>query len=149
MELVTNLGVGIALALGFYMAFSIGANDVANAMGTSVGSRVLTLRQAIIIAAIFEFLGAFIAGADVTSTIQGGILDPDVANAAPQLVKYGMLAALASAGTWDSRASRGSGSGSTWRLSSSTHGRPRPERRSSGCAASFWPTQSWNGITSS
>ena len=60
----------IAAVFGFFMAFGIGANDVANSMGTSVGSRALTIKQAIIVAAVFEFLGAFLAGGEVTSTIR-------------------------------------------------------------------------------
>jgi len=101
-ELIT----GLALALGFYMAFSIGANDVANAMGTSVGSGAMTVRQAILIAAVFEFLGAFLVGDHVTKTIRGGILDPTIAAAAPDIVVYGMLAALTAAATWLIIASR-------------------------------------------
>ena len=53
-----------AAMLGFFTAYGVGANDVANAMGTSVGSKVLTISQAVLIAAIFEFLGAFFAGGD-------------------------------------------------------------------------------------
>ncbi len=101
-----ELVVGLAMALGLYMAFAIGANDVANAMGTSVGSRALTVRQAILVAAVFEFLGAFLVGGHVTKTIRGGILDPVAMAGAPEVVIYGMLAALTAAGTWLLVASR-------------------------------------------
>ncbi len=96
----------LAVILGLYMAFSIGANDVANAMGTSVGSRALTIKQAILIAGVLEFLGAFLVGGQVTKTVRGGILDPQISAAAPDLIVYGMLAALTAAGTWLVVASR-------------------------------------------
>lgn len=81
------------------MAWNIGANDVANAMGTSVGSGALTLKQAVIIAAILEFCGAFFFGSHVTETIQKGIVDASVFRD-PLIVVYGMLAALIAAGAW-------------------------------------------------
>lgn len=96
----------LAVALGLYMAFSIGANDVANAMGTSVGSKAITIKQAILIAGVLEFLGAFLVGGQVTKTVRGGILDPQISAAAPELIVYGMLAALMAAGTWLVVASR-------------------------------------------
>ncbi len=82
------------------MAWGIGANDVANAMATSVGSKALTLKQAVIIAAIFEFAGAFLAGGQVTSTIRKGIIDASLLSNSPELLVYGMLAALLAAGLW-------------------------------------------------
>ena len=107
--------LGLAVLFGLYMAWGIGANDVANAMATSVGSRAITIKQAIIIAAIFEFLGAFLAGGEVTATIRKGIIDSDVINDANVLV-YGMLSALLAAAVWLTIASRfGSGS-RLWRL---------------------------------
>jgi PiT family inorganic phosphate transporter len=98
-----GLVFAIACCCGFFMAWGIGANDVANAMGTSVGSKALTLKYAIILAAIFEFAGAFLAGGEVTSTVRKGILDMDaMANIpeAPAYMIYGMLAALTAAGVW-------------------------------------------------
>ena len=97
--------LGLAVLFGLYMAWGIGANDVANAMATSVGSRAITIKQAIIIAAIFEFLGAFLAGGEVTATIRKGIIDSDVINDANVLV-YGMLSALLAAAVWLTIASR-------------------------------------------
>ena len=90
----------MAAALGLFMAWGIGANDVANAMATSIGSRVLTMRQAVLVAAIFEFLGAVLAGGEVTSTVRKGMIDTELLVGDPQLLIAGMLAALAAAGTW-------------------------------------------------
>lgn len=90
----------LAGALGLFMAWGIGANDVANAMGTSVGSGVLTIKQAVIIAAIFEFSGAFLAGGEVTSTIRKGIIDSSAVVGTPELLIFGMLSSLLAAGLW-------------------------------------------------
>lgn len=98
--------VVLAALFGVFMAWGIGANDVANAMATSVGSKALTIRQAILVAAVFEFLGAVLAGGEVTSTIRKGIVDTDLLAGSPELLIYGMLASLLSAGTWLLIASR-------------------------------------------
>jgi len=90
----------LAGALGLFMAWGIGANDVANAMSTSIGSKVLTIRQAVLIAGIFEFAGAFLAGGQVTSTIRKGIIDSGTVAASPELLVFGMLASLVAAGVW-------------------------------------------------
>ena len=90
----------LAALFGIFMAWGIGANDVANAMATSVGSKALTIKQAILVAAVFEFLGAVLAGGAVTSTIRKGIVDADTLSGTPELLVYGMLAALLAAGTW-------------------------------------------------
>jgi PiT family inorganic phosphate transporter len=90
----------LACIFGFFMAWGVGANDVANAMGTSVGSKALTVRQAILIAMVFEFVGAFLAGGEVTSTIRNGIIDPTLLTDDPELLVYGMLSALLAAGSW-------------------------------------------------
>ena len=87
----------VAAFLALYMAWAIGANDVANAMGTSVGSGALTVWGAILVAGVFEFCGAFFAGGHVTDTVRKGILDLGMLSR-DQLI-YGMLASLASAGT--------------------------------------------------
>jgi PiT family inorganic phosphate transporter len=89
--------IWLAGGLALYMAWAIGANDVANAMGTSVGSGALTIRGAIVVAALFEFSGAFLAGGHVTDTVRKGMLDMEMVSADSLL--YGMLAALASAAT--------------------------------------------------
>ena len=92
--------VALAALFGIFMAWGIGANDVANAMATSVGSKALTIKQAILVAAVFEFLGAVLAGGEVTSTIRKGIVDADLLVGQPELLIYGMLAALLAAATW-------------------------------------------------
>jgi len=96
----------LAAMFGIFMAWGIGANDVANAMATSVGSKALTIKQAILVAAIFEFLGAVLAGGEVTDTVRKGIVDTDLLAGSPELLVYGMLAALLAAGTWLFIASR-------------------------------------------
>ena len=98
--------IALAAIFGIFMAWGIGANDVANAMATSVGSRALTIKQAILVAAVFEFLGAVLAGGEVTSTIRKGIVDASLLGPTPELLVYGMLAALLAAGTWLLIASR-------------------------------------------
>ncbi|MEH6811560.1 MAG: inorganic phosphate transporter [Motiliproteus sp.] len=90
----------LACVFGFFMAWGVGANDVANAMGTSVGSKALTIKQAIMIAVIFEFAGAYLAGGAVTKTIRKGIVDPSIMGQNPELLVFGMIAALLAAGIW-------------------------------------------------
>jgi len=103
MDILATYGemlVIFAGTVGFLMAWGIGANDVANAMGTSVGSKALTIKQAIIIAMIFEFAGAYLAGGEVTSTIRKGIIDASFYIDSPELLVFGMTAALLAAGLW-------------------------------------------------
>ncbi|MDP6167033.1 MAG: anion permease, partial [Gammaproteobacteria bacterium] len=90
----------LAIIFGVFMAWGVGANDVANAMGTSVGSGAITLKQAIVIAMIFEFLGAYLAGGEVTATIRKGIIDPLTLQGTPEYLVFGMLSALLAAGIW-------------------------------------------------
>ena len=101
----TTILLALAILFGLYMAWGIGANDVANAMATSVGSKAITIKQAIVIAAIFEFLGAFLAGGEVTATIRKGILDAEAIGDA-NILLYGMLSALLAAAVWLTVASR-------------------------------------------
>ena len=98
--------ITLAALFGIFMAWGIGANDVANAMATSVGSKALTIKQAIVVAAVFEFLGAVLAGGEVTGTIRKGIVDAELLAGTPELLVYGMLASLLAAGTWLLVASR-------------------------------------------
>ena len=109
MEIIAVHGtvfIALAIIFGLYMCWGIGANDVANAMGTSVGSGAITVRQAIIIAAIFEFTGAFLAGGHVTKTIRKGIIDPASIVNEPHILVFGMLSALLAAAIWLMVASR-------------------------------------------
>ncbi|MFQ6112889.1 MAG: inorganic phosphate transporter [bacterium] len=92
--------ISLALIFGFYMAWSIGANDVANAMGTSVGSGALTLKRAVILAAILEFSGALFVGSHVSETVRKGIVDPEIFATDPLIFVYGMLSALLAAAAW-------------------------------------------------
>jgi len=99
--------LAIALAAGFYMAWTIGANDVANAMGTSVGSGALTLVGAIVLAAVFEFGGAVLVGASVTETISKGIVEVGLfeptgplGEDGPLLLALGMICALLASAVW-------------------------------------------------
>lgn len=96
----TTVYIILAALLGIFMALGIGANDVANAMGTSVGSGALTVRQAIVIAGVFEFVGAVVAGGQVTDTVRKGIIDANLLAGAPELLVCGMLASLLAAGIW-------------------------------------------------
>lgn len=101
MSLIADYGLVLLLLaclFGFFMAWGVGANDVANAMGTSVGSRALTIKQAILIAMVFEFAGAYLAGGEVTETIKSGIVDASMIT--PDLMVLGMMSALLAAGTW-------------------------------------------------
>ena len=103
MEILLNSGTTLVLMagiVGLFMAWGIGANDVANAMGTSVGSKALTIKQAIIIAMVFEFAGAYLAGGEVTSTIRKGIIDASFFVDTPELLVFGMISALFAAATW-------------------------------------------------
>ena len=103
MEIILEHGTFLLITgcvFGFFMAWGIGANDVANAMGTSVGARALTLFQAILVACVFEFAGAYLAGGEVTSTIRKDIIDPNILSGSPDLLVYGMLSSLLAAGLW-------------------------------------------------
>jgi len=90
----------IVLSVGFYMAWNIGANDVSNAMGTSVGSGALTLKKAVIVAAIFEFSGAYFLGGNVSQTMQTGLIDVSLFANDPNTLIYGMCGALLGTGIW-------------------------------------------------
>ncbi|MBW1636658.1 MAG: inorganic phosphate transporter [Deltaproteobacteria bacterium] len=103
MDIIASYGTAMiimAVIFGLYMTWGIGANDLANAMGTSVGAGAVSVKQAIIIAIIFEFLGALLAGGHVTKTIRKGIIDPTSIINSPEILVYGMLASLLAAAVW-------------------------------------------------
>ena len=103
MEIIHQYGaifLIIAIVFGLFMTWGIGANDVANALGTSVGSGAVNIKTAIAVAAVFEFLGALLAGQHVTRTIRKGIIDPSSIESNPEILVYGMLAALLAAAIW-------------------------------------------------
>lgn len=95
-----SLVLGFATLLGLYMAANIGANDLANAMGTSVGSGALTMRQAVLAAMVFDLAGAVLAGGHVTNTIRQGMINPSLLAGSPEKLLLGMFAALLAAGIW-------------------------------------------------
>jgi PiT family inorganic phosphate transporter len=95
-----NIFLAIAALFGAYMAINIGANDVANNVGPAVGAKALTMGGAIIIAAIFEASGAFIAGGDVVKTIKDGIIDIDAFNGNADPFIWAMMSALLAAALW-------------------------------------------------
>lgn len=101
MEIIASYGtifIILAVIFGLYMTWGVGANDLANAMGTSVGAGAVTVKQAICIAIIFEFLGAVVAGGHVTDTIRKGIIDPSAIADTPEVLVFGMLASLLASG---------------------------------------------------
>ncbi|PAX59832.1 inorganic phosphate transporter [Brunnivagina elsteri] len=95
-----SISLLIVILLAFYLAFNLGANDVANAMGTSVGSKAVTLKQALIIAGILEFTGAVLFGHEVTETLATNIINPALFSNAPQLLLMGMVSVLIACGLW-------------------------------------------------
>lgn len=103
MEIINQYGsllIILTAVFGLLMAFGIGANDVSNAMGTSVGSGTITAKQAIFIAMVFEFAGAYLAGGEVTETIKSGIINPMLFVDTPDTLVLGMMSALLAAGLW-------------------------------------------------
>ncbi len=109
MAVLQNYGtilILITAAFAFFMAFGVGANDVSNAMGTSVGSGTINAKQAIVIAMIFESAGAYLAGGEVTETIRSGVVNPLEFVNEPETFVFGMMSALFASGLWLLIASR-------------------------------------------
>ncbi|MDN5687342.1 MAG: inorganic phosphate transporter [Brachybacterium sp.] len=97
---VDTLLLIVAIAFGLFMAFNIGGNDVANSFGTSVGAGTLTMKQALVVAAVFEVSGAVLAGGSVTETVRNGIVDIDGMHMDPLSFAYIMMSALLGAAVW-------------------------------------------------
>jgi PiT family inorganic phosphate transporter len=95
-----SLQLALTAILAFYVAWNLGANDVANAMGTSVGSKAVILKQALIIAGILEFTGAVLFGQGVSTTLATQIVNPELFASTPQLLVIGMVAVLLACGVW-------------------------------------------------
>lgn len=95
----------LACSVGLLMTWGIGANDLANIMSPAMGSKALTVRQAVLIAVVFEIAGAFLGGSHVTETVRGGIIDADLLANTPQLLIYGMLSVLFAGAVWINLAS--------------------------------------------
>ncbi len=94
------LQLGLTAILAFYVAWNLGANDVANAMGTSVGSKAITLRQALIIAGVLEFTGAVLFGQGVSATLATDVANPELFANTPQVLILGMVSVLLACGLW-------------------------------------------------
>lgn len=89
-----------AVIFGLFMTWSVGANDLANIMSTTMGSKAITVKQAIIVAIIFEVAGALLGGTNVARTVQHGIINTHLSNIPPELIVYGMLSVLLASATW-------------------------------------------------
>ncbi len=100
-----NTFILLACGIGLWMTWGVGANDLANIMSTAMGSKALSVRQALVIAIVFEIAGAFLGGNGVTDTIRGGIIEPSVFANTPQLYIYGMLSVLMAGAVWMTMAS--------------------------------------------
>jgi inorganic phosphate transporter, PiT family len=90
----------IALVLGFIMTWGVGANDLANILSTSIGSRSVSVKQALMIAVVFEFAGALLGGSHVTNTIRSGIINASLLSHQPDILLFGMLSVLLASGIW-------------------------------------------------
>lgn len=84
----------LGFVIAFVLAFSVGANDVANSFGTAVGSGVVTLRQACILASIFETVGSVLLGAKVSETIRKGLIDVNMYNNTQNLLMAGSVSSM-------------------------------------------------------
>ena len=94
------LQLSLISLLAFYVAWNLGANDVANSMGTSVGSKAITLTQAIAIAGILEFTGAVFFGQQVATTLATGVVEPSLFAENPEIFLVGMVSVLIACGLW-------------------------------------------------